>query len=121
MAPWTHWTSTEAQTLRCCYEEGMPLKDIAKWIGRPVHNIYGKAYRMGLTAGRPSRGIKWPEEDKRILIEGARNNWSTEEIISKLSIPRTKKQIVSQLQNLRRRGYDIPKRSRKGKVFSRGG
>lgn len=90
-------------------------------MGLPAHAVYGKAKRMGLTEGRIRSGTRWTPEDIRILIKGARNNLTTDEIIARLSVPRNKCQILSKLKYLKEKGYDIPNRSRKGKVFrSRG-
>ena len=120
-ALWTHWTHAEEQTLRQCYKEGTTIKEIAKWMGLPANAVYGKAHRMGLTEGKVGSGTRWTPEDIRILIEGAHQNLNSEQISAMLSSPRSKGQIISQLRNLRKKGYDIPRRTREGKVLARRG
>lgn len=90
-------------------------------MGLPAHAVYAKAKRMGLTEGRIRSGTRWTPEDIRILIECTRKGMTTAEIIARLGVPRNKCQILSKLKYLKEKGYDIPNRSRKGKIYKVGG
>jgi len=77
-----HWSEEEEQLLRRCYEQKVPLEDIARALRRSENGVYFHMERLGLTGdgcGYPP-DLPWTEEALRRLVEMARQGRTPEEI-----------------------------------------
>jgi len=87
------WTAEEENYLIKMYDKGVPNKEIAKTLDKPLGTVNNKCTRMGL-----SRMSRWSEDDIKSLIDMSNEGFTSRRMAIRLG--RTEAAIEKKISRL---------------------